>query len=362
MGRGLLRAAEAESVRSAKNASAALEKTLRESARGMAAQSATERGTPNFKSLGGRGAETAGVLERESAANRAAELLRTEDKRLNEALLAAYRKKVYTASKTAFHFMDTPEGLRKLRRDIQSRVTDRVDYAALIPASAKTIFVGEIHNYAAIYREVEAMLLQYKAAYPHRRVYLLAESVSGKVPVVFSAAEEFFSPVVEYSLDNDAQVAMYARLVRAGVHLSGLELPGVLNGINEAGFDPQADLLRKKYGTLLWSARRNVYFLRKIKSIRAQDPDAVIFVYGGKAHFNYLMPYNVPDLAGEAESLVVDFTFRLLNEPIGFQSVWNAWRNELLAEEAAEFGTMVRRVKDPQTARLFGSDLRIELE
>lgn len=358
----MVRSAEAESVSAAKNASAALEKTLRESARAAVRQSAPEGTLKDFKSLGRSGVETGAALEREIEHYQALELLRAEEKNLNEFLTASYRKKVYESVQKAFGLMDTPEGLRQLGRTVQSRVTDRVNYAALIPASAKMIFVGEIHNYDVIYREIETMLLQYKAAHPGRRVYLLAESVSSRVPVVSSPAEEAFSPVVESSLTNDRQQAMYIRLVRGGIRLTGLELPGVVSGINDGSLSLRADILRKKYSTLLWSSRRNVYFLRKIKSIRAADPDAVIFVYGGKAHFNYLMPYNVPDLAGEAESLVVDFGFRQLDEPFGFQSVWNAWRNRRLAEEAAQFGTMVRRVNDPQTARLFGSDLRIELE
>lgn len=360
-GRGLLRSAEAESVRSAKNASAALEAALRESVQTSAKTARKAVSVQDFKALGAGGAEAHAALARELALYREKGLLRSEDEKLNQTLTDAYEKKIYRAAKTALNLINTPEGVKQLEQAVKSHVTEDINYIPLIPSSAKMIYVGEIHDYTSIYREVETMIRQYRAAYPDRTVYLLAESVAASVPVISSGSPEEFSVLIEKSLMKDKQMDMYYDLAGSGVKLGGLDLPNVVNWLNEYSF-LKRDLIVKKYRTLVWVARRNVYFKRKIDDIRRADPNAVIFVYGGKAHFNYLMPYNVPDLVGEAQSVVLDFSMRSLEEPIGFQSVWNAWRKKLFDDEVTEFGHAVRRVQDPATARLFGSDLRIELE
>lgn len=236
----------------------------------------------------------------------------------------------------------------------QARFSPRVDYADIIPSSAQLIFLGEIHGHNTIHREIYKVIKDYRARYPSRRIYILAESVADDGIIYQSSNWGAKGPYQKNGLER-AQM-LKALVKEQNVFLTGLERPGLIRLYN-ASSQKRAQVVRK-YVSSAGLEIRNRGFLDKIALLRQADPEAVLFVYGGKAHWSYAHAGSVPLSLNTNKTFVMDFTPRGWRLPSSMESIWNLWLKSQTPPPAGQYGVYV--AKDKPSALILGSDAKIE--
>ncbi len=178
---------------------------------------------------------------------------------------------------------------RMLLRTITTRYSsiNEVDYSALIPASARKIYVGEEHYQPLIYEAFEKLIFQYQARYPDRKIIILTEFVSDRLlPWQLPGR-----PVTRLEMPlrrNDNDFKFFNRFLRAGIEVVGLENVAYVKE-HEALITPSEDESQSVYGM----QERNAHWRNIINYVAKKNPDATLFIYAGSMHTHYRAPFSL---------------------------------------------------------------------
>ena len=176
-----------------------------------------------------------------------------------------------------------------IKRTIQIRHEDpqKMNYADLIPAQVRKIFIGEEHNQPAIYQAVEKMIFQYQQKYPQREIILLTEFVSDRLLPWQTPGQ----PVGRLEMPlrrHDKNFAFFNKLVEADIPVIGLENIGYLQD-HTALISPSESQNESVYGM----QERNAHWNQIISYVSNQHPQAVLFIYAGNMHTHYRAPFTL---------------------------------------------------------------------
>lgn len=164
---------------------------------------------------------------------------------------------------------------------------DEVDYAALIPESARKIYVGEVHQQPRIYEAFEKLIFQYQERYPDRKIIVLTEFVSDRLlPWQLPGRPVSLSEMPFRRINNNFK--FFNNLLRAGIELVGLENVAYRKE-HEALITPLEDESQSVYGM----QERNAHWRNIISYVAKQNPDATLFIYAGNMHTHYRAPFSL---------------------------------------------------------------------
>ena len=156
---------------------------------------------------------------------------------------------------------------------------------AAIPASARLVMLGEVHNRETHRLQTARLLEEYRALHPGRKMVLLSEFLPSRHPQFWKPGQaipkDFFEKNPEFSNE------VYALGKRLDMDIYGLEdiefvyqkMPQVSGlGLVEANTSFRGMVVRNKYWENL------VRYV--MDATKKKYPDAVFFVYAGNAHVN----------------------------------------------------------------------------
>ena len=205
------------------------------------------------------------------------------------------------------------------------RVTaQEINYADLIPDTARKIFVGEEHNQPAIYQAFEQLILQYRHKYPQRQVIILTEFVSDRLLPWQTPGR----PVGRLEMPlrrNDKDFAFFNKLIKAGVMVIGLENVSYIKD-HESLITPSESEYESVYGM----QERNAHWRHILSYVADQYPEAVLFIYAGSMHTHYRAPFTLAAsspqnfvLQLEADHLGPDMPFGFVMKKEAFTRAYN---------------------------------------
>lgn len=189
--------------------------------------------------------------------------------------------------------------LVQIANRVQSRVfKGDVPYTWFIPKDSRLIVVGETHYEEALQYEFLSLVVQYSTQYPDRRIYVASEFL----PDLF--VDEPFHPAHLIRRAEQMQSAPGLNpdywgplklLLGEDVVLFGLEPNEMLRKMAlRPGQTEVTEAQREELGTSLSGVRlRNQHWARRIKELRAYDPQGIIFVYAGLGHTGYHEPFSL---------------------------------------------------------------------
>lgn len=233
--------------------------------------------------------------------------------------------------------------------------TYQVNYAELIDPDARLILLGETHNQPLILDQIQALLKQYRAAYPTRRIYLLTEFASYHSPELRGKGQ------VKSMLLDAVRIERYRALfvlsmLRLDIKMGGLEhrsvLHSTLRGKDEAAWVA-------KYSNVAAVEQRNAFWTQAINQYRQNDPEGIYFVYCGADHALYNNPSSVSIRLKDSMPFVINFVVG--NSRLKLPSSFYYW-NLLDLSAYVQPGIIFQGVAlTPQAAHLFGADLTLEI-
>ncbi len=207
---------------------------------------------------------------------------------------------------------------------IESRVfTKNIPYPTYLPKNLHTLYVGEIHDVPGIAREVEKLLVSLKELYPNRRIYLATEFLPAQEEKPFSLEEALTSPAAIQDRLNGfyrPTSRVLNAAVRAGIPVVGLEEEQAIfrEVMKETQVLPTLQMYEEYAVSLVGMRFRNRAWAKRLRALRAADPDALIIVYAGAGHLGYNWDFNLPSLVG-GKSFVLVYTapsYLSMNNPL----------------------------------------------
>ncbi len=185
-----------------------------------------------------------------------------------------------------------------------------INYASLIPPTARKIYVGEEHWQPVIYEAFENLIFQYQKMYPQRQIIVLAEFVSDRL----FPWQEPGRPVRMLEMpfrQNNATFSFFNRFVKKGIEVIGLEDVAYVQEHAEmiTPFDNEAQSVKGM-------KERNEHWRNIIDRVAAQNPKAVLFIYAGSLHTHYRAPYSLAN--SSPQNFVLQLETNTLGKDIPF--------------------------------------------
>lgn len=228
----------------------------------------------------------------------------------------------------------------------------RVDYIPLINPSAKIIFLGERHYVANIRKQIEQLVLQYRKAHPHKKVYLLTEFLEMNYPDEPNYG--FYRGVVLKGKKMSwTYLSVLLRLQQKGVKVLGLE---PFRGLKELAQElrvPDPNFRRGSL-SLIGQYIRNKSWANTIQAAVLQNPDAVFFVYTGFGHSSYKYLENLPFMLKSYPSQV--FLFDILGDDTLNPAFADLFKEDFLFDNKT---IAVTELKNAKYRRLLGADVLV---
>lgn len=278
----------------------------------------------------------------------------------NDALILRNLQK-FTFDYKRFH----ANGLR-IEKKIVSRVFPKdIPYENYLPKDLQTLYVGEIHGEPEIPGEVAKLVFSLKNIYPNRHIYLATEFVPAQEKEPFSLQEALTTPEAIRNALNGVQrpaVRVLNAAVRAGIPVVGLEEEQAIfrEVLKETRTIPTLQMYEDYAVSLVGMRFRNRAWAKRLRALRAADPDALIVVYAGAGHLSYNWDFNLPSLVGE-KSFVLLYTvpsYLSMNNPL-----FRYFRES--EENIAEFHSFPHAKlveswkKDTSFKKMMGSDMMV---
>ncbi len=189
---------------------------------------------------------------------------------------------------------------------------DEADYSALIPASARKIYVGEEHFQPLIYEAFEKLIFQYQARYPDRKIIILTEFVSDRLfPWQLPGR-----PVSRLEMPlrrNDSDFKFFNKFLKAGIEIVGLENVAYVKE-HEALITPLEDESQSVYGM----QERNAHWRNIISYVAKNNPDATLFIYAGSMHTHYRAPFSLATSSPQNFVLQLEVGHLGMDMPFGY--------------------------------------------
>ena len=228
----------------------------------------------------------------------------------------------------------------------------RVDYMPLINPSAKIIFLGERHYVANIRKQIEQLVLQYRKAHPHKKVYLLTEFLEMNYPDEPNYG--FYRGVVLKGKKMSwTYLSVLLRLQQKGVKVLGLE---PFRGLKELAQElrvPDPNFRRGSL-SLIGQYIRNKSWANTIQAAVLQNPDAVFFVYTGFGHSSYKYLENLPFMLKSYPSQVS--LFDILGDDTLNPAFADLFKEDFLFDNKT---IAVTELKNAKYRRLLGADVLV---
>ncbi len=196
--------------------------------------------------------------------------------------------------------------------EVKRIAPQEMDYAALIPAQARKIFVGEEHNTPAIYQAFEQMIFQYQQRYPRRKIIILTEFVSDRL----FPWQQPGQPVSRWEMPlrrHDDDFTFFTKFIKRGIDIIGLENVAYVKE-HETLITPSESQAQSVYGM----QERNAHWRQIISAVAARNPEAVLFIYTGSMHSHYRAPFSLSNPS--PQNFVLQLESRTLGTdmPFGF--------------------------------------------
>lgn len=242
----------------------------------------------------------------------------------------------------------------ELQKHISVNISsDAVDYLPLI-GDAKTVYLGEEHYKLEIVQEIEQLILQYKKAYPHKKILLAAEFIDdldleGQPLGIISDSNQNHALLP----CEDMYFKFFNRLIAHKVDLLGLEdALQMTDGINNYE-------LHRWRSSFVGMKERNLNFIKRLNQFRNNYD--VVFVLTGGYHSTLTFPYSMPALDPRSDDRIIQFeTLQWLNKPVLNSYFWElahplpTYMNKLPAGSS-----LLRYCTDRQCRALLGADALI---
>ena len=260
------------------------------------------------------------------------------------------------------------QGVRALGQHVYPlTIQGRVNYFPLLPADSRLIVLGEYHDTAWIMEEVENAVTQIQQAYPSRTIYYASEFIYAHPQEEFyvlgqTELKRGFGAVPSYE-------ALAKYLAQKGVRVIGLEDPALrIEKIPK--LRPEDVLARKQW---LWNAvspvgmsERNQYWVRRIRAIYRNDPNALVVVHAGNAHACYNHFRSIPWLLKDLKPFVISFSSNtesnpLLEKAVPLSAADIRQAKELFCQDPIQPILHIRQMKGKRTALVAGCDVHIGL-
>lgn len=225
-----------------------------------------------------------------------------------------------------------------------------IDYTRYIPAGTKTVYIGEVHEQPFVQREVRSILRAVRKQNPAKPVLLLTEFL----PDTFLMPPGCEFPVAGLSYLYGIEVFKEASDLKMGV--AGLENFDFIDSLEDLS------VLSKEYSaTTDGAARRNMYFVRRMRQLRKEYPDAVFVVYAGGAHVDKSYYRSLPKLMGDNKNAYI-IQLDLPDLKADVTPLFNYVRPNDGMEDAVRKNSNARLVlhsKNPKYTDMFGFDLSV---
>ena len=210
------------------------------------------------------------------------------------------------------HFLqDQQEAIYKTLQTQRIAPQD-INYAQLIPAQARKIFVGEEHNQPAIYQAFETLILQYQELYPEREIIVLTEFVSDRL-LPWQKPGQPVSLLEMPLRRNDKNFVFFNRLLKAGVTFIGLENISYIQD-HEVLITPSESEYESVYGM----QERNAHWRHIISYVADQHPNATLFIYAGSMHTHYRAPFSLATPSPQNFVIQLEFGSLGTDMPFGY--------------------------------------------
>ncbi len=154
-----------------------------------------------------------------------------------------------------------------------------------IPDTARLIMVGEVHNRAGQRQQLIALLREYRARYPQRKMVLFSEFLPSYHPRFWKVGQaipaEFFDKRPDFSNE------VYQLGKKLDMEIYGLEdLRLVYTTIPAESQLPVLESNMSFLGMMVRNEHWAKIMQQVMQRIRQQDPETVFFVYAGNGHLN----------------------------------------------------------------------------
>ena len=204
--------------------------------------------------------------------------------------------------------------------------------AKQIPQDTLYLLVGETHGMTEVQPALNTLIRTLRAQQPERKIFLFTELIFHESHrVVNEFYEKFFT---EISSDE----ALNVPVIGLDMEITDLPIPMV----GELGHSLNAvDIWSTREGVRI----RNNYWLKILKKYRAENPDALFIVYGGKGHMGYTYPYSMGQLLQK--------TFVIMYTPKWRSTVFDKLSNRKFIK------ARVLQFNDKALSRLAGFDVQI---
>ena len=208
--------------------------------------------------------------------------------------------------------------------------------AVSFPASAKYIFLGEVHREEKIQQFFLNLILKYQKQHPNKQVIVLTEFQydKGLSFTPFNAEERF-----------ENYQGFFDKLAWNVIAFAGLEEKIIT--ADERQFISFNGSSVPQQATWEGVRLRNAHWAQCIRAWAKKYPQAVFFIYAGNAHIDYQMPFSVARQFPQGETFVL--------------SVYQQWHAPRYLFHAASNGRFIKpgallRWKSPRWGRLAGFD------
>lgn len=252
---------------------------------------------------------------------------------------------------------------------IDSRVFQQnIPYGTYLPKDLHTLYVGEIHDVKGIASEVIRLIRSVKKLYPNRRIYLATEFLPAQEEKPFSLDEALTSPAAVddrlNGLPRTTSRVLYAAL-REGIPVVGLEEERAMfqEVMKETQVLPTLQMYEEYAVSLVGMRFRNRAWAKRLRALRAADPDAIIIVYAGAGHLAYNWDFNLPSLVG-GKSFVLIYTaptYLSMNNPL-FRYFRESEENIARFHASKTAKLVATWKKKTPFKKLMGSDMTVVLK
>ena len=225
-----------------------------------------------------------------------------------------------------------------------------IDYTRYIPAGTKAVYIGEVHEQPFVQREVLSILKAVRKQNQDKTILLLTEFL----PDTFFVPPGYAFPVKEFPDLYGIEVFKEASELKMGV--AGLEDFDFIDSLEDLS------VLSQEYSaTTDGAARRNMYFVRRMRQLRKEYPNAVFVVYAGGAHVDKSYYRSLPVLMGDNKNAYI-IQLDVPDLKADVTPLFNYVRPDDGMEDAVRKNSNARLVlhsKNPKYTDIFGFDLSV---
>lgn len=278
--------------------------------------------------------------------------------------LARMEKKVWprfdrdlpALKKAALHFQQPENPLRWVVQNLDKKV--------------ENLFVGEVHNIPEIKEAMIQLLRELRQAQPNRKIVVLTEFLPRLL--TYTVEEKNMTEMERHIASLfflDSYFGVWDEALRLNMEVIGLELPlAVTDKTKLYTVDTDGDKQKLKFWRTLEGVRmRNHSFIKTIRQLREESPDALFVIYTGAGHSFYNAPYSLTKGVKKENSFVLDLfpdkrpKVVVRGYTIELSTTSKVDPLEAMSNFTVSFPQRLLYFEDPELARTAGFDARLKV-